>query len=340
MKIIVDGFGGDHAPEEIVKGIVEALNSDKELFVIVTGQKEVLESELAKHSYDKARLEIIDCREVITNDDVPTSAIRQKADSSLVVALKRLKEDDEVMGLVSAGSTGAVLAGGLMKVGRIKGISRPALCPALPTKIDGKNVFLLDCGANVDCKPINLCHFAVLGSCYAKAAAGVKSPKVALLSNGTEDKKGNALNHEAFPLLKEMDCIDFTGNMEARDILSGDADVIVTDGFAGNVALKATEGAVVTLLKMIKEGIMSTTKGKIGGMFLKSTFNKLKDKMDYSKGGGAVFLGLEKIIVKAHGSSKAVSIAACIKQAKEVAANNLTDTIKDMLKDLKIASEE
>ena len=337
MKIIVDGFGGDNAPEEIVRGIVKAINENEGFSIIVTGKQEILDKEFALYTYDKSRVEIINCTEVITNDDVPTSAIRSKSDSSLAVALKRLKEDDEVSGLVSAGSTGAVLAGGLLKVGRIKGISRPALCPVLPTLIDGKNALLIDCGANVDCKPINLCHFAIMGSSYASAAFGVKNPKVALLSNGTEDKKGNDLNHQTFPMLKSMGCINFTGNIEAREILSGEVDVVVTDGFAGNIALKGLEGAINSVLKMIKKGIMSSFFGKIGGLFLKPVFKDLKNKLDYNNNGGAVFIGLEKIIVKSHGSSKEQSIACSIMQVKAVAEHNLIENIKNKLQSVDLS---
>jgi glycerol-3-phosphate acyltransferase PlsX len=216
-------------------------------------------------------------------------------------------------------------------VGRIKGISRPALCPVLPTLIDGKSTLLIDCGANVDCKPINLCHFAIMGSSYATAAFGVENPVVSLLSNGTEDKKGNELNHQTFPLLKSMDCINFSGNIEAREMLAGETDVIVTDGFAGNIALKGIEGAINSVLKMLKKGIMSSISGKIGGMFLKPVFKDLKKKLDYNNNGGAVFIGLEKIVVKSHGSSKAQSIACSIMQVKNAAEHNLIENIKNKL---------
>ncbi len=330
MKIIIDAFGGDNAPEEIVKGGVKAINENKGFGIIFTGKKERIEDILAQLEYDKSRVEIIDCAEVITNDEAPTVAIRKKSDSSLVVALKNLKENDEIGGLVSAGSTGAVLTGGLLKVGRIKGISRPALAPVLPT-VKNTNVLLIDCGANVDCKPINLCHFAILGSGYMTALYGIEKPRVALLSNGTEDKKGNELCHETFPLLKEMDCINFVGNMEARDILSGDVDVVVADGFAGNVALKSLEGAVGSVLSMMKEGIMSSFKAKMGYLLMKKTFKELKAKLDYNKKGGAPFLGVEKIIIKSHGSSKADSIASSVLQAKQMYENDLTGKIKTML---------
>lgn len=332
MKIVVDAFGGDNAPAEIVRGAVKAITENAGFSVVLTGKKELIEAELKELSFDRARLEIEDCSEVITNDDSPTLAIRKKTDSSLVVAMNRLKNDPEAGGLVSAGSTGAVLAGGLFKVGRIKGISRPGLCPVLPTLKD-TNVLLIDCGANVDCKPINLCHFALMGSAYMTAALGVEKPRVGLLSNGTEDKKGNELNKETFPLLKKMDCIRFIGNIEAREILSGDVDVVVTDGFAGNIALKGLEGAVNAVLKMMKREIMGSFSSKIGALFMKKTFKKLRATLDYNNNGGAVFLGIDKVIVKSHGASKAHSIACSIMQAKHAADNRLVERIREKLAD-------
>ena len=339
MKIIVDAFGGDNAPQEIVRGAIDALREENGFSVILTGKEELIRAELKDLKYEKSRVEIVDCAEVITNDDVPTLAIRKKADSSLVVAMKRLKEDPEVQGLVSAGSTGAVLAGGLFKVGRIKGISRPGLCPILPTLKGGK-VLLVDCGANVDCKPVNLCHFALMGTAYMSAALGVENPRVGLLSNGTEDKKGNELNKTAFPMLKELAGINFIGNVEAREILSGDVDVVVTDGFAGNIALKGIEGAVGTVLKFLKKEIKSSFRSKIGALFMKKSFYNLKSTLDYNQSGGAVFLGIDKVIVKSHGSSMAKSICCSILQAKQVAENKLVDRIKEKLAAVVISEEE
>ncbi len=255
MKIVVDVYGGDYAPSEILKGAVMALNCEKPISLVLTGKEEEIKKELALLACDMSRVEILNADEVITNDDVPTAAIKNKKNSSLVVALNALKAREDIVGLVSAGSTGAVLAGGIFLLGRIKGVSRPALAPLLPTVTDG-NVLLIDCGANVDCKPVNLVDFAVMGSEYMKCVCGVESPRVALLSNGVEDKKGNELNKEAFPLLKAAD-INFVGNMEARDCLSGNYDVLVTDGFAGNIALKSLEGSAVSILSVLKSEIKS-----------------------------------------------------------------------------------
>lgn len=331
MKIILDAFGGDYAPAEVIAGGLDALAKRRDLSLIFAGKEAEIEAVLKGRSYDAGRVEILNAPEVISCEEEPTAAIKRKPDSSLCVGFRRLKEDEAVKGFVSAGSTGAFLVGATLKLGRIKGISRPALCPVLPTEKDGKQVLLLDAGANADCKPINLLQFALMGAAYAEAQ-GVVAPKVALLSNGTEDTKGNALNREVFPLLKD-EGINFVGNMEARDILSGETDVVVTDGFAGNVALKSLEGGIASLMAVMKQEIMSTLKGKIGGLLLKDAFRAIKNKMDYNKQGGAVFLGVEKVVVKAHGSSKAVAVSNAVLQAAEAADRDIIGKIKLKLAD-------
>ena len=330
IKIIVDAMGGDHAPAEIVKGAVAALAKDKDLKVVLTGDEAKIRDCLRALPYDAARLEIVHCTEVITMDDSPTAAIRQKRDSSLVVALKMLKEDDEAQGLVCAGSTGAVLTGALLRVGRIRGVSRPAVCPVLPTGKGGK-VLLIDAGANAECKPANLCHFAIMGTAYARTM-GIAEPRVGLVTNGTEEHKGDPLHQEAHALLKTLPGIRFVGNVEGRDIMSGDIDVAVCDGFSGNIALKTTEGTALALMQVIKDNIKASFMAKIGyALFMKKAFKKIKNVMDYSKYGGAVLLGIDKVVVKSHGSSKEDSICASILQAKDAAARKLTDSIKEML---------
>lgn len=331
MKIILDAFGGDYAPAEVIAGGLDAFAKRRDLSLIFAGKEAEIEAVLKGRSYDAGRVEILNAPEVISCEEEPTAAIKRKPDSSLCVGFRRLKEDEAVKGFVSAGSTGAFLVGATLKLGRIKGISRPALCPVLPTEKDGKQVLLLDAGANADCKPINLLQFALMGAAYAEAQ-GVVAPKVALLSNGTEDTKGNALNREVFPLLKDAG-INFVGNMEARDILSGETDVVVTDGFAGNVALKSLEGGIASLMAVMKQEIMSTLKGKIGGLLLKDAFRAIKNKMDYNKQGGAVFLGVEKVVVKAHGSSKAVAVSNAVLQAAEAADRDIIGKIKLKLAD-------
>ena len=330
MKIIIDAMGGDNAPQEIVKGAAMALSQDRELKVVLTGDEAKIKAALAGLAYDPARLEIVHCTEVITNDDAPTLAIRQKKDSSLVVALKMLKEDADAAGFVSAGSTGAVLTGALLRVGRIRGISRPAVCPALPTAKGGK-VLIIDAGANAECKPVNLCHFALMGTAYARAM-GVKEPRVGLVTNGTEEHKGDPLHQESYHLLKSLQGIRFVGNVEGRDIMSGDIDVAVCDGFSGNIALKTAEGTALAVMSVIKQNIKASFAAKLGyALFMRGAFKKIKKVLDYSKYGGAVLLGIEKPVVKAHGSSKAESVCAAVLQVRDAAQSGLVGSIKEML---------
>lgn len=328
MKIILDIAGGDHAPEEILKGAAMAQNCEKDIKLVLCGNKDLIEKQFKLFGGDLTRAEILHAETVITNDDAPTTAIRNKKDSSLVVALNALKTDDDIVGMVSAGSTGAVLAGSIFILGRVKGISRPALAPVLPT-VTGGHVLLIDCGANVDCKAQHLLDFAVMGSAYMKTLYRIESPRVALLSNGVEDKKGNELNKEAFGLLKQAGNINFVGNMEARDCLSGDYDVLVTDGFAGNIALKSLEGTAQAIFSILKQEVKNSLKNKIGALFMKGAFKELKTRMDYNAVGGAPFLGVKKIIVKSHGSSKAKAICASILQVKQMAEGGLVKSITD-----------
>lgn len=333
MKILVDAFGGDNAPVEIVKGAVEALNAKEGFSVALVGKEEETKKALEGLKYDSARLEVIPASEVITCEEEPTMAIRKKPDSSLCVSFKMLKEG-LADALVSAGSTGAVLVGSTLKVGRIKGVSRPALCPILPTLKGDKKVLLLDAGANADCKAEYLLQFAMMGGVYAEAVTGVKNPKVALLSNGTEDKKGNQLTHEVFELLKNAENINFVGNVEARDILSGEYDVVVADGFSGNVALKSMEGAIGALFSTLKEEIYSSFIGKIGGLLLKKSFKKVKAKMDYNKFGGAVFLGVDKVVIKTHGSAKCEAVKNSVLQAVNAVNAGLIQKISQWLDEI------
>ena len=331
MKIIVDGFGGDHAPMEIVKGVVKAINENEGFSIVLAGDPEILQAELAKYEYDAARVEILEAHDVITNDEVPTTAISTKPDSTLVKSFLRLKTDEECVGMISAGSTGAVLTGAILKLGRIRGINRPALCPMLPT-VTGGQVLLIDCGANSECKPQMLEQFGEMGTAYAKTVLGIENPRVAVLANGTEDKKGTELTHEAFKLLSVNPNVNFVGNMEARDILSGNYDVVVTDGFSGNIALKGCEGTAVAVFDLLKQGVKEGgIRAALGALLLKPVFRKLKHKMDYSENGGAAFLGVIKPVVKAHGSSKAKSVCAAIMQVKRMVDNNVTEQIKQYL---------
>jgi glycerol-3-phosphate acyltransferase PlsX len=336
MKIIVDVFGGDYAPGEILAGCAAALKADENLRLILAGAEKPVGLGLVKAGADMKRCEVLDAPDVITNDDAPVEAVKRKTESSLVKALDRLKSDPEAAGLVSCGSTGAVLAGGLLRVGRIPGIPRPALAPVLPT-LAGGGVMLIDCGANMDCKPAYLARFALMGSAYMRAVYGIEKPRAALLSVGTEDKKGNELSKAAFALLKTMrerGAVNFAGNMEARDCLSGEYDVIVADGYVGNVALKSMEGALNAVLKLLKQTLKSSLKTKIGGALIQKDLKRTLGRMDYTKAGGAPFLGVEKVIVKSHGSSKAETVCASILQAKREAERGVVGAIKAALKDM------
>lgn len=329
MKIILDAQGGDYAPLEIVKGAITSVNLIEDVEIILSGKPEEIQPILNEYGYSGDKISILPATEVITNDESPTSAIRTKKDSSLVVGLNRLKEDPEVVGLISAGSTGAVLAGGLFIVGRMKGVLRPALAPTLPT-ITGGRTMLIDCGANVDCKKEYLEQFAVIGSTYMKTMCGLENPRVGLLNIGAEEHKGNSLTHEAYELLKDNKNINFIGNVEARDLLSGTVDVVVADGFAGNVALKATEGAALNVMKLLKTNIKEgNVFQKLGAGMLKGVFKKLKTTMDYNSFGGSAFLGLDKIVLKTHGTSKAKTILSCVRQVVDIHKSGFIEKLRE-----------
>lgn len=327
MKVVVDAFGGDNAPLEIVEGALLALKKHKDLELILCGKEDKIKEILKGRT---ERIEIVNADDVITNEDVPTEAIRHKPNSSLVVAYDILKTRDDVIGLVSAGSTGAVLAGAIMKIGRIKGISRPALAPILPTK-KGSDVIIIDSGANIDCKPVNLLHFALMGSAYYSIIYNVKEPRVALLNNGVEEEKGNELAKETYPLLKNAP-INFIGNKEGGDFMSGDVDVMVTDGFAGNALLKGTEGAVGAVISILKQSIKSHFLSKIGYLFMKQTFKDIKNRVDIlSKHGGSPLLGCKKLVVKNHGSCKRNNILSSIEQTIVLHENHLNQKIEEAI---------
>ncbi len=329
MKIIIDAFGGDNAPTEVVKATLLALFSDKDLEIVLVGKEEEIKAELKGKGYDEKRLQIVNATEIIDCNEAPVEAIRTKKDSSLVVAIEKLKQDNQIVGLISAGSTGALLSGAVLKIGRIKGVNRPALAPILPTQTGG-SVMLTDCGANMDCKPINLAQFALMGSLYMEKIMGIQNPKVALLNVGVEDAKGNELVKQALPLLKKLP-INFVGNMEACDLLSGKYDVVVSDGFSGNVLLKGTEGAIKILMKLVKGSIKSSFTSKIGGLLIKKPLKNTLKKFDQSKLGGSPFLGVKQLVVKAHGSSKAAEFYSTIQQLKKLASSNINQTIEQEL---------
>lgn len=334
-KIVVDAFGGDHAPLEIVEGALLAIQKHKDIEIILCGKEDKIKEILNGRN---ERIEIVDASQVITNDDHPTDAIRHKKDSSLVKAYDILKEREDVIGLVSAGSTGAVLAGAIMKIGRIRGISRPALAPILPTKKDS-DVIIIDSGANIDCKPINLLHFALMGSAYYSIIYDVPSPSVALLNNGAEEEKGNELAKEAHVLLKTAP-INFIGNREGGDFMSGDVDVMVADGFAGNALLKGTEGAVKAVMSVLKKSIKSHFWSMIGAVFMKKTFKDIKNRVDIqSRHGGSPLLGCKKLIVKNHGACMRNNILSSIEQTVLLYEKKLNQKIEDAINELNKAGE-
>ena len=336
MKIGFDGMGGDHGPLETVKGAIDALNIVQSTIVIY-GDETKLNNELSKYKYDKNRIEIVHTTEVIENDDKPVKAIKTKGDSSMVVGLKALRKG-EIDAFVSAGNTGALLAGGLLKVGRIKGISRPALCTIYPT-MNGASV-LVDAGANAECKSRNLIEFAYMGSMYAEKVIGIQNPKVALVNIGAEETKGTPLYIETHQLLKETD-LNFVGNVEGRDVPSGNVDVIVADGFTGNIILKLTEGVALSLVGGLKTQIMKNTIGKLGGILLKNNLKDFRKMLDYTEYGGAPLLGLGGLVVKAHGSSNAKAFMNAIKYAQIGIDSKLVDAIKDKVNDFpKVSTEE
>lgn len=331
MKIVLDGFGGDHAPLEAIKGAVAAVANNLELEIVVTGDEPTLKQVLKDVNYTGDKITIVHTTQVIENNESPVEAIKTKTDSSLVRAFDILKQDD-VIGLVSGGSTGAILTGGFLKIGRIPGVSRPSLAPLFPT-IKGGWVMPVDVGANMDCKPINLVHFALMGSIYMKNVFGIENPRVGLLNVGVEEHKGNELVKQAHEELKKIKEINYVGSMEARDFLSGEFDVVVADGFAGNVLLKSVEGTMSFSLKMIKNQIKATTLGKMGGLLLKPTFKELKKKLDYTNYPGSPLLGVKKLVVKTHGSSLDRTFLASIEQLIKMHEADLINKFA-ILKDL------
>ena len=328
VNVAVDAMGGDNAPVETVKGAVEAINQDKRVKVYLLGQEAVIKQELQKYTYDASQLEIVHAQEVIETAEPPVMAIRKKKDSSIVKGMQLVKEGT-CDAFVSAGSSGAVLVGGQVIVGRIKGVERPPLAPLIPTE-KGASI-LIDCGANVDARPSHLVQFAKMGSIYMENVVGVKNPRVAIVNVGAEEEKGNALVKETFPLLKECKDINFIGSIEARDIPTGYADVIVCEAFAGNIVLKLYEGVAATLLKQVKAGLMTSLRSKIGALLIKPALKKTMKTFSLEEYGGAPLLGLNGLVVKTHGSSKAVEIKNSILQCIAFKEQKINQKIKEKI---------
>ncbi|MGL6105367.1 phosphate acyltransferase PlsX [Romboutsia sp.] len=328
MRIVIDGMGGDNAPKSNVEGVVNAIK-EYNVDLIITGDKEILEKEFANYEFDRSKLEIVHTTEVVKNEDKPVKAIRSKKDSSMVVALRLVKEG-KADAIISAGSTGALLAGGLFVVGRIKGIDRPCLCPTIPNAKRGMTL-IADGGANVDCKTRNLVEFAAMSNIYAKKVLDMENPRLALANVGIEEGKGNDLVKKSYEELKKLD-LNFIGNVEARDVINAYTDIIVCDGFTGNILLKSCEGVAMSVMKLIKETLLSSTKGKLGAMLIKDDLKKLKSFMDYAEYGGAPLLGVNGGVIKAHGSSDSRAIKNAINQGIKFAKGNVVEDIKEFIK--------
>ena len=329
-RVALDAMGGDNAPGEIVKGAIDAIHKRKDIKVFLVGQEDLIEKELKQYTYEKDQIEIVNATEVIETAEPPVMAIRKKKDSSIVVAMNMVKKG-EADAFVSAGNSGAVLVGGQLIVGRIKGIERPPLAPLLPTATGVS--LLMDCGANVDARPSHLVQFAKLGSIYMEHIMGIQNPRVAIVNIGAEEEKGNALVKETFPLLKECEDINFVGSIESREIPNGMADVIVCEAFVGNVILKLYEGVGSVLIRKVKQGMMTSLRSKIGALLVKPALKETLKSFDASEHGGAPLLGLNGLVVKTHGSSKAKEVSNSIIQCVTFKEQNINEKIRECIKE-------
>ncbi len=330
VHVVLDAMGGDNAPEEIVKGALVALADSKDIEVTLCGREADIKKELADKEYPKDRLFIEDANDVITTEEAPVMAIRRKKDSSIVKGMNLVK-DKKADAFVSAGSSGAVLVGGQLIVGRIKGVERPPLAPLIPSTTPRGVSLLIDCGANVDARSSHLVQFAKMGSIYMEHVLGVKNPRVAIVNIGAEEEKGNMLVKETFPLLKNCPDINFIGSIEAREIPNGGADVIVCEAFVGNVILKMYEGVGKMMLGAIKGALLSSVRGKLGGLMIKPSLKGVMKKFDATEYGGAPLLGLNGLVVKVHGNATAKEISNAIKQCATFKEQKISQRIADKI---------
>jgi glycerol-3-phosphate acyltransferase PlsX len=329
MKLAIDAMGGDNAPKEIVLGAMQAAEAFSDIHITLYGDEEKIKETLKSNE----RITVVHTNEVILGTDEPVRAVRRKKNASMVLAAQAVA-DGQADACISAGNTGALMAAGLFVIGRIEGIERPALTPTLPT-IGGEGFLLLDVGANADAKPEHLQQYAIMGSIYSEKVRGITNPRVGLLNIGTEEKKGNDLTKQAFSLLKTTN-LNFIGNVEARDLLDGVADVVITDGFTGNMVLKTIEGTALSVFKMVKTALTSSLKNKLAAAVLKPELTGLKNKMDYSEYGGAGLFGIKAPVIKAHGSSDARALFSAIRQARVMVEKDVTGLIKNSIEEIKI----
>jgi glycerol-3-phosphate acyltransferase PlsX len=328
MKLAIDAMGGDNAPKEIVLGAMKAVEAFSDIHITLYGDNRKIEETLKGHE----RITVVHTDEVILGTDEPVRAVRRKKNASMVLAAQAVA-DGLADACISAGNTGALMAAGLFVIGRIEGIERPALTPTLPT-IGGEGFLLMDVGANADARPEHLQQYAIMGSIYAEKVRGIANPRVGLLNIGTEEKKGNDLTKQAFSLLKTTN-LNFIGNVEARDLLDGVADVVVTDGFTGNMVLKTIEGTALSVFKMVKTALTSSLKNKLAAAVLKPELTGLKNKMDYSEYGGAGLFGIKAPVIKAHGSSDSRAIFSAIRQARVMVESNVSGLVKSSIEEIK-----
>ena len=337
MRIILDGMGGDNAPEEIVKGAVEAAKEVEDEIIIV-GKPDAIEKQLKKCKYKGEQIRIVPAKEVITMEDSPVKAIRHKKDSSLVVGLNMLRDGEGDM-FVSAGNTGALIVGSRLLLGRIRGIDRPALASIYPDMTGGDPCMLVDAGASSESKARNMLEYGLMGSVYVEKVWGRSNPRVGLVNLGAEEGKGTSVTKDAYQMLASSK-LNFIGNVEGRDVPKGVCDVIVCDGFTGNVILKLTEGVSLSIFKLIKDTLKSNVKAMVGGALIKSKLSGLKDEFDYEEYGGAPVLGVSGPVIKMHGSSTARAVKSAILRGMPYAEENVVDIIKQEMLDVAEYIEE